>query len=264
MPVMNKPENVKEQYANDKNLAARIALHTKHSTNKQGFVPWLFEQYDFSENDHVLELGCGNGAQWEERISALPNGCKLILSDFSDGMVEAVKNKYSQHGNVSFEKIDIQAIPHPDESFHAVIANHMLYHIKNLPKALSEVKRVLKPGGRFYSTTNGNGGMRPFLHNALKHFHPETTAFTQEWIFSLQNGEPLLKQYFSDVKRYDYEDSLSVTKTQDLIDWLHSTVSIASFSEKDIIGLFDYFEEIRNRDGAINIPQESGLFISVK
>lgn len=264
MSTMNKEENVKNQYSDDKNLAIRTKLHLKYSTNKQGFVPWLFDKYEFSENFNILELGCGNGFQWENSIENLPKSCSLTLSDFSEGMVDIVRNKYSKYNNVSFKQIDIQDISFPDKTFDIIIANHMLYHIPDLQKALSEVKRVLKPEGKFYSATNGNGGMRTFLHNALKHVDPDTKAFTQEFSFNLQNGYEILSDHFSKVKRIDFEDSLSITETQDLIDWMKSTISIASYSEKDIDGLFDYFEEIRKKHGVINIEKECGLFISTK
>ena len=58
---MNQTEKVRQQYSDDKNLAIRINLHTKYSTNKQGFVPWLFEKYQFPNNSYILELGCSNG-----------------------------------------------------------------------------------------------------------------------------------------------------------------------------------------------------------
>lgn len=264
MSEMNTTRNVAKQYSDDKNLTSRIDLHSKYSTNKQGFVSWLFDKYSFLENYRILELGCGNGEQWNGRIDFLPNGCDLILSDFSDGMVNAVRGKYSKHHNVSFDNIDIQSIDYPNESFNAVIANHMLYHIPDLPKALSEVKRVLKQGGKFYCTTNGNGGMRLFLRDALRHFDIDAEVFTKELTFSLQNGTGILNRYFSDVSKYDYIDSLSVTETQALIDWIKSTVSIASYTEKDIDKLYDYFERIRKRDGEIILPKECGLFIAVK
>ena len=264
MPNYNKTENVVQQYSNDENLSIRISLHTKYSTNKKGFVSWLFEQYKFENNYRILELGCGNGSQWEGRIDELPDGCSLILSDFSEGMVDTVKRKYSQYENVSFEQLDIQSIGFPDKSFDVVIANHMLYHVPDLSKALSEVKRVLKTDAGFYSTTIGNGGMRSFLHNAFKHFNPDTKAFTQQWSFSLQNGFEILNRHFSNVERLDYEDSLAVTETEDLMDWIKSTISMASYSKNDIEGLFEYFENIRRINGAINISKEGGLFISKK
>ena len=264
MSSMDKTENVKEQYKDDNNLSVRIKLHAKHSTNKQGFIPWLFEKYEFSSGYHILELGCGNGGQWQDRIQQLPADCMLVLSDFSEGMVKTVWEKYSNFKNLLAQKIDIQSIPFPDNCFDAVIANHMLYHVPDLPKALSEVKRILKSGGKFYAATNGNGGMRPYLHDAFKQVYPEINTFTKSYSFNLQNGEEMLSQYFGDVQRYDYEDSLSITETQDLVDWLKSTISMASYSKDDLNGLYDYFEGIRQKEGAINIPKEAGLFISTK
>ena len=262
---MNRVENVQQQYSDDKKLATRTKLHAKHSTNKQGFVPWLFEQYRFSTGDTILELGCGNGGQWEGRHEYLPNTCRLVLSDYSEGMVGTVEEKFAnQFHNISFRQIDIQNIPFEDEFFDVVIANHMLYHVPDLNKALAEVQRVLKVGGSFYVATNGNGGMRPYLYDVIKKFDAETKAFTQELPFSLQNGKDLLARHFCSVERVNYADSLSITDTQDLIEWIKSAISITGFAEEKFHDLYDYFEAIRIKEGAINIPKEVGLFICVK
>ena len=69
---------------------------------------------------------------------------------------------------------------------------------------------------------------------------------------------------FSSVERVDYEDSLAVTETQDLMDWIKSTISLSGFCEEKFSGLYEYFETIRRRDGAIIIPKEVGLFICKK
>ena len=263
---MNKTANVKQQYSDDKNLAARLKLHAKHSTNKQGFGSWLREKYVFSENYRILELGCGNGAQWENKIDVLPKGCNITLSDLSDGMVNAVKEKYEKHQSFAFKQIDIQDINFPDETFDVVVANHMLYHVPDLVKAFSEVKRVLKVGGKIYAATNGNRGLIPFLHEVFKRFDPDTKAFTHQVSFVLQNGYEMLIKHFSDVKRLDYEDSLSITETQDLMDWIKSTITASTINniEKYFDDLFVYFEDMRKKDGAINIPKEVGVFISTK
>ncbi len=264
MSSLDRIENVKEQYRNDSNLSVRINLHAKHSTNKQGFIPWLFEKYQFSNSNRILELGCGTGEQWQNRIQQLPSDCIIVLSDLSEGMVKSVWEKYSNHKNLLVQTIDIQNIPFADNCFDVVIANHMLYHVPELSKALSGVKRILRSGGVFYSATNGNGGMRTFLHNAFKQVNPNSNFFTKNFLFNLQNGREILNGYFDDVQRCDYEDSLSITETQDLIDWLKSTISISSYSENDINGLYDYLESIRQKEGAIHIPKETGLFISTK
>ncbi len=261
---MNSKEYVEWQYANGKNLAIRKNLYQKHGVNKQDFTDWLFTYYQFPEECRILELGCGNGDQWQGRLHGIPKGCRFLFSDFSEGMVETVRRKFSGHGDVSFMQIDIQSIPLEDEMFDAVIANHMLYHVPDLRKALSEVKRVLKKNGRFYAATNGNGGMRPFLQDSLKRFSPETQAFSQTYDFHLQNGKKLLSEYFSEVKRMDYDNALSITETKDLMDWITSSVSAADFPESEYENLFYYLEGIRKKEGAIKIPLEVGLFIAEK
>lgn len=262
MARINRSEDVLVQYSTDKNLSSRMNLHIKHSTNKKGILPWLFENYEFKNEFRILELGCGNGAQWNKRIDTLPENCTLILSDLSCGMVDKVWQKYSKHSNVMVQRVDIQDIPFPSETFDVIIANHMLYHVPDLNKALSEVSRVLKPKGKFYAATNGNGGMRLYLHEALKKFNPKIDTFKAELTFTMQNGARILGEFFNDVNLIEYEDSLKITETQDLVDWIKSTITIASYTEDDLVGLFEFFEKIRIRDGAIHIPKEVGLFVS--
>jgi len=165
---------------------------------------------------------------------------------------------------VLVQQVDIQNIPFPNESYDVVIANHMLYHVPDLESSLSEVYRVLKANGKFYTTTNGNGGMRPYLRKAFNAVIQKQNNFNKDLSFSLQNGKEILLRHFGEVERYDFEDSLSITQTKDLIDWIKSTISIASYNESDIDALFEYFEAVRKRDGAIHIPKEAGLFISLK
>ncbi|MCL2670881.1 MAG: methyltransferase domain-containing protein [Clostridiales bacterium] len=258
---MDVKEQVAQQYADDKNLSARMRLYAKHSTNRQPFAAWLWEQYAFFPHCRILELGCGNGSLWEGR--RLPDNCYITLTDISEGMLSTAHEKLGHCPAFSFRQADIQALPFPDASFDFVIANHMLYHVSDLSLALSEVRRVLKHGGKFYASTVGNGGLHGYMRDVLQRLAPNTGAFGQNFKFSLQNGAALLGEYFSNVQRRDYADNLSISETQDLMDWLQSTISFADNPDFDYQAFYDYFEGIRKRDGAIHIPQEVGTFLCV-
>jgi ubiquinone/menaquinone biosynthesis C-methylase UbiE len=262
MAWYNDPRAVAEQYRDGENLSKRVKLHQKHSTSPVPFADWCFSQYAFEENDRILELGCGTGAQWQGRIGGLPSGSVLVLTDLFAGMAETVWRAYGDFPRVLAHRADIRSLPYPAETFDRVIANHMLYHVPDIPAALAEVRRVLRPDGVFYCTTMGAGGMRGYLHDALRRFDPALDAFGDTLSFTLQNGEKLLRAVFADVRRIDFEDSLHVTDTRDLMDWIESSPSVQGLAPGSIEGLYDYFEAIRTREGAIDIPKEAGMFVS--
>ena len=200
---------MKEQYKNADNLKLRKSLHEKYSVNKVGFQKWMFDQYPFGPKMKVLELGSGRGELWnyyfEDKVLQ-DYEMDIILSDFSDGMIAYLRESLLRR-KVSVRKIDILDIPFDNDTFDLIIANSMLYHVKDIDLALSEVKRVLKKDGLFYCSTFGMNGMTQYLYHALDELgisynHESNISFT------LQNGMQLLKKQFGNVERYDYEDAL--------------------------------------------------------
>ena len=167
---MNKINNtsvVKQQYANANNLNTRISIHDKYSTNKMGFGNWIMSNYRIDEKMKVLELGCGTGDMWKNSQSLIKACSKLILSDFSEGMVATTKSNIGNYENTEYKVIDIQEIPYENETFDVVIANMMLYHVPDIDKGLNEVRRVLKKGGHFYCATYGEHGIIEYLSKIL-------------------------------------------------------------------------------------------------
>lgn len=72
-----------------------------------------------------------------------------------------------------------------------------------------------------------------------------------------------VKKQYSDDKNLSIRTNLHIkysTNTQDLIDWIKSTLSITSHNDSDIVELYNYFEDIRKSKGVIEIPKECGLF----
>lgn len=261
MDRVNNIDTVKKQYANSDNLNIRINIHTKYSINKQGFGNWINEQYNLFNGCHILELGCGNGVMWTDMINHIGMESTLILSDLSEGMVEEVKNKYSTYDKLSVQQINIEDIPFQDNSFDVVIANMMLYHVADLDKALTEVSRVLKKNGTFYTATYGEKGIQKYILTALKEYGLNEN---NKNAFTLQNGDSILGKYFSNVVKKEYIDALDITDTNDLLNYIYSMPSIINVKEEDRQSLFEFFENRKDDNGVIRVPKEHGLFISSK
>lgn len=231
MSTINNQKNVKEQYASAENLNTRISIHQKYSTNKMGFGNWIFSNYKITPSMKVLELGCGTGDMWKGHEDLIKACNKLVLSDFSEGMLENAKanlgDKASLGDGLEYRVIDIQNISFEDENFDVVIANMMLYHVPDMNRGLSEVRRVLKKGGDFYCATFGEHGIIEFLCKVLNAYGVEDKANKN---FTLQNGKEILEPFFSEVQRLNYEDSLAVTNLDDLIEYIYSLSSMTSLS----------------------------------
>ncbi len=258
MVSLNDKTQVKEQYKTSSNLKTRISIHAKYSVNKQGFGNWIYEQYRLRENDRILELGCGNGSMWMDH--ALPDGAELILTDFSEGMLDSARANAGTRKNVSFRQVDIQDIPYPDDSFDVVIANMMLYHVPDLRKGLTEVRRVLKPGGSFYCATTGTHGIAEYVQELLKDYGVNPGVNLS---FTLQNGAELLGAHFASVEKRLYEDRLEVTETQDLVEYVLSMNGIADFRAVTAEQLYEILER-QKTNGIITVPKEYGMFMALK
>jgi len=108
------------------------------------------------EKCKILELCCGNGLLWEMNKEHISPRWEPILSDISPGMVKVAHTKLVKYlKQTEFLVIDAAEIPFVEKSFDVVIANHMLYHMDNLVKVLSEIRRVLTPEGVLYASTIG-------------------------------------------------------------------------------------------------------------
>ena len=260
-----------EQYKDASNLEARMRLHQRFSTESYPWHRWVFDHIDVPANARVLELGCGPAKLWTENADRIPRTWEVTLSDFSEGMLAEAKRNVGDLDHTFFRQFDAQDIPFDDATFHAVIANHMLYHVPDIPKALVEVRRVLKPGGRLYAATNGVGHLKElksleaqFLGSDLEHGFREALGSRP---FSLQNGAALLEPSFPNITLHRFESDLEVTEIEPLVAYLLSMnvskvvkdVDEAAFEEK-VEALREYLAGRLEAEGSIHIGKETGLF----
>ena len=253
-------DKVIEQYAKQDNLDIRVNIHKKYSKNKLGFNNWIFSNYQITNEVKVLELGCGTGELWKSNSDSIDKMKQLVVTDFSKDMVKTTKSVIGNRDNVNYEIMDIQKISFENETFDIVIANMLLHHVNDIPKALSEVNRVLKTGGIFYCATFGENGVVDYLASLFK---DEINQDLENKTFTLQNGKSQLSMYFDSVETLLYDDELQVTSIDDLVKYIQSFKGISeigSLEEKVIRKRL----EMHFHKGMLIIPKEYGMFIARK
>lgn len=188
---MTSAEHVRAQYTTEGRLETRRSVW---QPTEDGLDPAreAFKAIDraMTGDSDVLEVGCGTGVM-AERINALP-GVTLIAVDQSERFVELTSAR-----GVDARQGDICYLPFEDDSFDVVYAGWMLYHVRDLERAVNEVRRVLRPGGTFVAVTNGDDSLADLRREAGG--RPVVSRFSSE------NGEFTLARRFSDVRRQDLE-----------------------------------------------------------
>jgi ubiquinone/menaquinone biosynthesis C-methylase UbiE len=250
---------LQSQYKDATNFSARVDLHRRFSVNKYGWHRWVFDQLHLNEGGRILELGCGPGWLWSSNRQRLPANWQITLSDFSPGMLEEARRRLGEE-RFAYQVVDAQAIPFADESFEAVIANHMLYHVPDLSHALAEICRVLKPGGCLYATTVGRQNMRE-LDDLLQRARP---SLWQRLPFVLENGQELLAPFFSSVELLNYEDALEVTEAEPLVAYMLSGSAGARLSVEQVARLRALIQRELDAHQTLHLTKASGLFIARK
>jgi SAM-dependent methyltransferase len=188
MPRLDDPAFVREQYADEANLAARKAAYATAEGPDAREV--LFDAVAEASPGLVLEVGGGEGELAERIVREL--GAELIGVDQSDRMVDIQRGR-----GIDAQVGDVQELPFADGAFEVAVAAWMLYHVPDVDRALAELARVLRPGGRLVAVTNSVNHLRE-LHELGGRDPAE-----REMGFRRENGEELLLRHFARVERRD-------------------------------------------------------------
>jgi len=248
------------QYKDATNFNARVELHRRFSTNKYGFHRWAFDHLKLNEGSKILELGCGPGGFWRSNRNRVPASWQIILTDFSPGMLQEARRLLGE-ADFTYEVADAQKLSFADATFDVVIANHMLYHIPDLPLALSEIRRVLKPSGHFYATTFGRQHMRE-LDELIRQHWPNSSwkSLGKSSPFILENGQEQLAPFFPRITLDTYADSLAVTEAEPLAAYAFSRRLGSQFTAEMRESFVNFIQQELDARGTIHITNAAGIF----
>jgi ubiquinone/menaquinone biosynthesis C-methylase UbiE len=194
------------------NLEARIALHV-HSTNPQDWFAWLDER--LPRDGDVLEVGAGTGLLWT-RVARRERS--LTLTDFSAAMCERLRTIPAAR----VVRGDATRLPFRDASLDTVIADHMLYHLDDPEVGLREFARVLRPGGRLATATNGRSHLAELMALAAAVGRTDVRLATTQSDYSAEAAPDLVARHFAAVTVERYHCDLAVPAPEPILAALSS------------------------------------------
>ena len=168
-----------------------IGIGMKHGN--RSLNEWTIEQLNLKPSDRVLEVGFGPGLSIKQVVENVPDGWVAGI-DYSKTMLEQAKKRNAAaiaSGQVELKHGDVSSLPYDNDAFDKVFAVQVLYFWEDPLAILSELKRVLKPGGII-------------ALSILDKKNLERARITQTGVFNLYNDEDIVQLFsragFSDTR----------------------------------------------------------------
>ena len=225
----NQEDIVRRHYATDDHLRIRIETHDKYTIPNRSFAEWVLKRLNFKGNERILDIGCGPGLYYGKmKKQGITDDITYVGMDLIDSMLERHPAK-AEGGKLGLG--NIEQLPFATDSFDVVMANHMLYHVNDVHKAVKEMRRVLKPDGILAVATNSVNTM-PELQVLMRRAIVLLTRGGAAQVrapqmpsdrFALENGTRILAQYFYAVVRHDLPSALVFPDVEPAMAYLEST-----------------------------------------
>lgn len=220
---------------------------------------WLASSLPALRVGRVLDAGCGGG-MYVRPTRALAR--ELVALDIARGRLAVVDHRDRVCG-------DVQALPFADDTFDAVTAMHMLYHVPDIAAAVVEMRRVLRDGGVLYALTNSERAQWELAELLRRNgCDPSAGGDFDNLPFSNENGAELLGIAFDDVVLHeDTGTRLVVTDAECVVDEIVRNRYIYEPGLRPGVTWDALVEAIRretaaivDRDGAFVVTENHGLF----
>jgi SAM-dependent methyltransferase len=136
------------------------------SADRTADIARLAVSLDLHHGSTLLDAGCGTG-QWAIAFADL--GCRVTAQDLAPAMVDRARvHARDRRVAITFRDGDLTTLPDAAATFDAVHARVVLHFVHDVPGALREFRRVLKPGGRLWASVPG--ALSPIYNRSWRRF----------------------------------------------------------------------------------------------
>ena len=259
------PEYVAEQYADSEKLRVRIETHQRYTVGESDFQRTELRHLQVLRGQRLLDVGCGPG-RLHSSLDSL--GVNVVGLDRSAGLLREAQ---SAAPAAAWVRGDATALPFGGGCFDRVCAFGVLYHVREWPAALKEMRRVARPGGRVIISTNGAQAMQRLLdlhrQAALEAGYTPTEA-RGSW-FNLDHLEGV-REVFPLVERHVVDSALEFPEPEaalrfyatNRIDFLADVPSDGTHRARLLPLVRRQIEAIIGREGVFRVPKTYGYFVA--
>lgn len=246
-------------------LADRQQIYRFVEPRREPVTEWLFAQVGgpASLPEPIVDVGAGNG----QYLFALPGRTTMGL-DLSHGMLTGMRAEGFAGPLV---EADAQALPLRTGAAGTAMANHMLYHVPDIDRAIDELRRVVRPDGVVLVVTNGLDHLAELgkviddavMSTSGAPFHFDRSGER----FDLDGSEDRLRRVFGSVTRDDRRATLVVPGAEPVMRYLSSLAGLATMLPESVpfeamlAVAAQQVDAIIERDGVFRAGLHAGAFV---
>jgi ubiquinone/menaquinone biosynthesis C-methylase UbiE len=205
-------------------LLKRIDIHSKYGA--RDIDQWMLELLNLEKGLKILDVGCGAGKQCFVFYDHLEGEADITGGDVSDELLSKARQENARTGDrVKFMELDFNKhFPLDDDTYDLVSCCFAIYYAENIPFTISEMHRVLKPGGRLFTTG-------PMPENKLL-FYDIIREATQKTIPPMPGSSRYASEIYSSVRSqfskvdlHVFENPLKFTEVDPFLEYTRASLS---------------------------------------
>jgi ubiquinone/menaquinone biosynthesis C-methylase UbiE len=133
-------------------LQTRIDIHGKYGS--RDIDQWMLDLLKLQKGAKILDVGCGSGKQCFSFHTYLGGEAEIHGGDVNAELLAQARATNAKVGSpIHLSEVDFnQVFPYPDGAFDLVSCCFAIYYAENIPFTIAEMHRVLRPGGRLFTT----------------------------------------------------------------------------------------------------------------
>lgn len=255
-------------------LLTRIDIHNKYGG--RNIDEWMLDLLKLQKRSKILDAACGAGKQVTSFYNALLGDCDITGGDVSSDLLNQARQSAADHSiNAKFIDLNFnQKFPLEDNQFDLLSCCFAIYYSENISFTISEMARVLKPGGRLFTTGPMPDNKKMFYDIIREATHktippmPGSSRYGSEILDAIKNQ-------FSDVAVHIFENPLTFDAVEPFLSYTRASISEDRKLWNSIFDTRDDFELVMqkietvaqnwlSRDGKLVMTKVVGGFIATK